>query len=258
MPKALVINPNTTAAMSSDIALHAARVFTPPWECDVVQPRGGPQSIETWVDMYISTLAMLDLLKDHSDADGILIVCFGDPGLFALREILDVPVVGLAEANFLTACMLGMRFGVIAGLQKDAAGIENLLWTYGLEKRCAGFQTIDLTVLDMHQSHAKTLAMLVQASLALADKGAEVLVLGCAGLSGFRQELALKAGLPVIEPVEAACWQLRSLVELGLRTSRSGIFAKPSPKQLTGIDSILAKPLGEWLKKQTEKGFENK
>jgi allantoin racemase len=100
--------------------------------------------------------------------------------------------------------------------------------------------------------------MLVQASRALAEKGAEVLVLGCAGLSGFRQELESKAKLPVIEPVEAACWSLRSLVELGLRTSRTGIFAKPSPKQLTGIDSILAKPLGEWLKTQTEKGFKNK
>jgi len=255
MPKALVINPNTTAAMTADIGLHATRVFTPPWDCEVIQPRGGPQSIESWVDMYISTVAMLDLLKDHGDADGILIACFGDPGLFALREIVDVPVVGLAEANFFTACMLGLRFGVIAVLKKDAAGIENLLWTYGLEKRCAGLQTIDLTVLDMHQSHAKTLAMLVQASLALADKGAEVLVLGCAGLSGFRQELESQAGLPVIEPVEAACWQLRSLVELGLRTSRAGLFAKPSPKQLTDIDSILAKHLGEWLKTQTEQGF---
>lgn len=258
MPKVLVINPNTTAAMTADIAMHAAKVFTPPWDCQVIQPRGGPQSIESWVDMSIATVAMLDLLKDHGDADGILIACFGDPGLFALREIVDVPVVGLAEANFLTACMLGMRFGVLAGLKKDAAGIENLLWSYGLEKRCAGFETLDLTVLDMHQSHAKTLAMLVQASLLLADKGAEVLILGCAGLSGFRQELESKAGLPVIEPVEAACQQLKSLVELGLRTSRAGLFAKPSPKRLTGIDAILAEPLSEWLKRQTEQGFENK
>jgi len=164
-------------------------------------------------------------------------------------------VVGVAEAGFLTACMLGLRFGVLVGPIKDATFTENLLWTYGLEKRCAGVQTLDISVLDLHANRAATLAGLTVAAKSLAARGAEVLLLGCAGLSDFRAEFEQQMGLPVIDPVEAACWQLRSLVEMGLTTSRAGMFAKPAPKRLTQLESFLAPPLAGWLTDQAARGF---
>ncbi|MBI4315292.1 MAG: aspartate/glutamate racemase family protein [Chloroflexi bacterium] len=256
MPTALVINPNTTPAMTDEIARTAARVFAPPWRFRAVQPPGGPESLESWFEAALASTAMLPLLKEHADADGVVLACFGDPGLYALREIVDGPVVGVAEAGFLTACMLGLRFGVLVGPIKDAAFTESLLWTYGLEKRCAGVQTMDIPVLDLHADRAATLAALTAGGGALAARGAEVLVLGCAGLSDYREEFEAAIGLPVIDPVEAACWQLRSLVEMRLATSRAGMFAKPAPKALTDLHTVLTPPLADWLAAQAERGFQ--
>ncbi len=256
MPSALIVNPNTTAAMTADIARAAARVFTAPWTFEAAQPPGGPESLESWFEASVATLGVLALLEGHAGADGIVLACFGDPGLFALREVVAAPVVGVAEAGCLTACQLGLRFGVLVGPVKDAAFTESLLWTYGLEKRCAGVQTLDMAVLDLHANHAATLAGLAAAGRTLAARGAEVLVLGCAGLSDFRAEFEHAIGLPVIDPVEAACWQLRALVEMRLSTSRAAMFARPAPKRLTGLDKVLAAPLARRLAERAAGGFE--
>lgn len=255
MPKALVINPNTTQTMTDEIAQSAARAFAPPWEAVVVQPPAGPASLETWLEDSLAVLTMLPVVKAHPDADGVVVACFGDPGLFGLREILHVPVVGVAEASFLTACFLGWRFGILVGPVKDVAFNESKLWTYGLEKRCAGIQTMDLSVLSMHAEREVTMAGLLAAGRALVARGAEVLILGCAGLTTYRLAFEQQMGVPVIDPVEAGCRQLRLLVEAGLATSRAGMYGRPAPKVMAALETVLAPGLADWLTQQAARGF---
>jgi Asp/Glu/hydantoin racemase len=88
--------------------------------------------------MSLATTAVLRVIMEHDGVYGVVLACFGEPGLVALREILPVPVVGIAEASFLTACTIGFKFGIMAWAPKDVPAMENLLWTYGLEKRYAG------------------------------------------------------------------------------------------------------------------------
>lgn len=81
------------------------------------------------------------------------------------------------------------------------------------------------------------------------------MILGCAGLSGYRVELEQRTGLPVVEPVEAGCWQLRTLVEMGLKTSRAGLYGKPPPKTLTDLEQVLAPSFAAWLARRAHAGF---
>ncbi len=255
MPTALIINPNTTESMTTDIATSASKVFRPPWQCLAVQPPGGPESIESWFEMNLATTALLPVIREHASVDGVVLACFGDPGLFALREILPVPVVGVAEASFLTACMIGFKFGILVGAPKDVPAMENLLWTYGLEKRYAGSWPMEMAVLEMHTDREQSMHRLATGAELLVNRGAEVILLGCAGLSSFQASLQENLGLPVVDPVESACWQLRALVEMGLRTSQKGMFAPLGPKQFPNLDSFLDPDLAQWLARKASEGF---
>lgn len=255
MPNALIINPNTTQWMTDAIVRSAAKVFQAPWEFSAQQPPGGPASIESWFDTNLAATAMLGLIKDHAGIDGVVVACFGDPGLFMLREVLDVPVVGIAEAAFLTACMLGSKFGTLVGERKDVPSLENVLWSYGLEKRSAGLAPIGVPILKMDSDPEATLKALVSASEGLVSAGAETILLGCAGLSDYRQDLSELLEIPVIDPVEAGCRQLQVLVGMGLTTSRGGIFARTGPKDFPRLDQILHSDLAEWLQRRARAGF---
>ena len=77
MPKALVINPNTSEAMTNEIAETAHRVFQAPWSCEVVSAPAGPESLESWTDYHIASVAIMPLLDEYPDVDGIVLACFG-------------------------------------------------------------------------------------------------------------------------------------------------------------------------------------
>jgi allantoin racemase len=185
----------------------------------------------------------------------VVLACFGDPGLYALREILPVPVTGIAEASFLTACMIGHKFGIVIGGHNDVPAMESFLWTLGLEKRYAGSWAMDMEVLDMNVDREKTLQTLVEGGQEIIDKGGEVILLGCAGLGTFQDDLQTKLGVPVIDPNEAGCRQLRLLVDMGLNTSHVGLFTGPNPKELDNLTSIFEPGLAEWLQTKAKGGF---
>lgn len=255
MPKALVINPNTSKWMTEAINDSASRVFEPPWEYKTMQPSGGLESIDTLFESSLAVVAMLDLLDEMDDAAGVVLACFSDPGLFEFREILEVPVVGIAEAGMLVACTISFKFGILGGSKKDVTWMESLLWKYGFEKRCAGIEPMG-TIGAMSEDDPEVLRNeLLHSSRNLIDRGAESLILGCAGWGGHRHAIQSKYTVPVIDPVEAACWQLRALVEMGLRTSRAGFFSKPQPKQPRNMERILSTKLAEEIGNKARNGF---
>ena len=81
MPTALVINPNTSPDMTAEIQSTAQRVFSPPWKCTVAHAPAGPESLESWTDYHLASVTMLPLLEGHPNVEGVVLACFGDPGL---------------------------------------------------------------------------------------------------------------------------------------------------------------------------------
>lgn len=249
MPKALVINPNTSESMTAEIEETARKVFQPPWSCVVSPAPGGPESLESWSDYHLASVAVLPLLDENRDADGIVLACFGDPGLYPLKESSDVPVIGIAEASMSLALLLGARFGILAGMRRAVELMDSMVHTYCLDARYAGTVSLDMRVLDFEKDRAATMNTLEAAAQTLRSNGAETLLLGCAGLTGFAPELASRVGMPVIDPVEAGCRMLQMVVEAGLNTSHTGLYSKPAPQNMKNLGKLFSDELANLIRK---------
>jgi allantoin racemase len=249
MSTALVINPNTSDSMTAEIEETARRVFLPPWSCIVSSAPAGPESLESWSDYHLASVAVLPLLEKHADVDGVVLACFGDPGLYLLKESCPVPVVGIAEASMSFAVLLGARFGILAGMRRAVELMDSMVRSYGLESRYAGTVSLDMRVLDFARERSATLSVLEHASRQLRERGAEVLLLGCAGLTTFVSDLQAKVEMPVIDPVEAGCRMLQALCGAGLNTSHIGLYSKPAPQKMQRLEQLFSAGMSQVIRR---------
>jgi len=252
MPKALVINPNTSVSMTHEIEQTAQRVFEQPWSCIVAPAPAGPESLESWTDYHLASVAVLPLLEQYKDVDGVVLACFGDPGLYLLKESCDVPVVGIAEASMSLALLLGSQFGILAGMRRAVELMDSMVRTYGLETRYAGTESLDMRVLDFEKDRSVTLDVLEKTAQKLRANGAEVLLLGCAGLTGFVDELQRRVEMPVIDPVEAGCRLLKTVRESNLNTSHVGLFSKPASQNMVHLERLFTQEMEKIIRKPRE------
>jgi Asp/Glu/hydantoin racemase len=202
----VVINPNSTEACtrSIDAALEPLRFADgPAIEC--VTLAEGPPGIESQRDSdgVIGPICAYVQARGN-DAGAFVIACFSDPGLHAAREATDSPVFGIAESGYLAAMTRGERFGVISILESSVARHGRYVRQLGIESRSAGDRAIGLGVVELSQE-ALVLERMIDAGAALRDKdGADVLILGCAGMASYRAPLADALGLPIVDPTQAA------------------------------------------------------
>lgn len=209
-PTIYVINPNSTRAVTAgiDAAMAPLRMAGgPAIECLTLE--SGPPGVQTQFDVESVTLPLVQLARSlQPTAAALVIACYSDPGLFAVREAMSqpvaIPVLGISECGLLTALTMGHRFGVIAILDTS---IPRHLRTYGamgLADRFAGELAIGLGVTDLGNYEA-TLSRMVATGRRLRDeKGANVIVMGCAGMAAYQAPLQDALGIPVVEPSQAA------------------------------------------------------
>jgi allantoin racemase len=239
--KILIINPNTTEAMTRDIEAQARRYAASDSEVEAISPRWGPASIEGHLEDELAAVATLEALVERAgDYDGVVIACYGDPGLYAARELSPVPVVGIAESSMLMACLVAHRFSVVTVLPRIRPLIEDVVSRYGLAGRCASVRATSLAVLDIERDpDAAEREITAEAARAIADDGAEAICLGCAGMGPLDRRAQESLGVPVIDGVAAAVKLLEALFGYGLATSRVAAFKQPEPKELTGDADVL-------------------
>jgi allantoin racemase len=240
--KLLVINPNTTQAMTDAIAEQACAAAAPGTTIEAVSAPWGPASIEGHAEEALAAAATLEVVaRAGDDYDGIALACFGDPGLYAARELSPVPVVGIAEAAMLTACTVAHSFSIVTVIHRVQPMLEDVVRRYGLDGRCASVRGTRLAVLDIERDpEAATREILAESRLAISEDGAEAILLGCAGMGPLeRAARAELDGVPVIDGVAAAVKMLEGVVGLGLRTSRRAAFQVPGPKEVKGEGSVV-------------------
>jgi allantoin racemase len=235
----LVINPNTSEEMTSDIGDAARRYARADTEIETVCPDWGPRSIEGHYEDYVAAVATLDVIRERADGfDGVVIACFGDPGLPAARELSPVPVVGIAEAAMLTACMVAHRFSIVTVLPRVKPFLEDVVRYHGLESRCASIRTTPLSVLDCERDPSAAEREIVKASrAAIADDGAEAICLGCAGMGPLDKAVQGRIGVPVLDGTACAVKLLEGIVDYGLFTSRVAAYKEPEPKEFVNYPS---------------------
>lgn len=221
MSKILVINPNSTEAVTRGIDEACAPLRMPGGPAiEAVTLKEGPPGIETQqhVDGVIAPLLNL-IKKKESEFEACVIACYSDPGLHSLREATNKPVLGISECGILTALTLGQRFGVVAILQKSIARHLRYMGALGVLDRLAAELPVGLGVTEL-SDEKKTFVRMVDVGKRLrAEHGADVIVMGCAGMARYRKPLQDAVGVPVVEPTQAAVAMAIGRVRLGWEAS---------------------------------------
>lgn len=200
----LVINPNSNQAVTDGLdATLACFRFSggPAIECLTLAE--GPFGIETQLHTEEVVLPLVRLVESRSDASAFVIACYSDPGLDACRSVARAPVFGIQESGLLAAMARGDLFGVVAISDGSVARHRRTMRRIGVLGRLAGERALDMSVDDTARG-AGTFDRLLEVGAALRGDGANVVVLGCAGMARHRAPLEAALGLPVIDPTQAA------------------------------------------------------
>src|SRR6478735_7240198 len=232
----LVVNVNTTAAMTEAIAASAKSAAAPQTEILPLTPDIGAESVERNFESYLAAVAVMDAVIRYPEPfDAVIQAGFGEHGREGLQELLDVPVVDITEAAASTAMFLGHKYSVITTLDRAVPLIEDRLKLAGLDARCASVRASGMAVLELEEQPERAVeAIISQALLAVREDKAEVIVLGCGGMAGLDEEIRKRAGVPVVDGVASAVTIAESLVRMRLSTSKVRTFAAPRPKTVVG------------------------
>lgn len=209
-----VINPNSLPSVTEAIA-RAVAPYAAPDTCafECVTLTGAPPGIVTQRDADRAAPLVADFVAARAEsAAGFIIACYSDPGLFACRELTAAPTLGIGQSALDAAAVQGTRIGVIAA---STRGIERHWRSYrmlGIADKVTGERAIDLGVAESGD-HGLALSRLIDTAVLLRDRdGADVIVLGCSGMTDLRGDVAAAIGLPVIDPcAEAAQVMVRRL-----------------------------------------------
>ena len=220
----LVINPNDSDAMRAQIETSCREVQGCRTLLEVVCARVGVASVEGFADGARAQVGVLEqiLQGEARGVDGYLIACADDTGLHAARELARGPVLGIGEAAYHTAALLGCGFSVLTAERKSIPVLEQNLRASGLWQLARGVEALEVPVLSLPDASESGLTqqLLQRARQVMADHRSEVLVLGCAGYSPYQPMLQAELGLPVIDGVRCGLVMLEGLVRAGLRTSK--------------------------------------
>lgn len=208
MTRLLVINPNTSAAVTERLRERALASAPPDGRVEAVTARFGAPYISDEIAAAVAAHATLEAYAVHVQAQGapdaVVIGCFGDPGLLALRELTDVPVHGLAEAAMAQAAGAG-RYAIVTGGARWPAMLQRLALALGLEARLAGIVAVRATGAELAADPAAAHRLLLDACRsAQAQHQPDVLVLGGAALTNFHQGLAAALDVPMLDSVDTA------------------------------------------------------
>lgn len=229
--KLLVVNPNSSETVTAAILESSRRGAAPGTELITVTTKGGTRNIDSAFGDYLSGAYMirtcLEAVKLHRP-DAVVLAGFGRVGIDALKEALTIPVVSISEASMAIAALLGHRFTTLTMLDQFIPYQQDLVRLYGFEAKCASVRSINVNVEQCVTNREETLRQLkAEIQKVVAEDRAEVVILACAGLCGYDEELSRLVGVPVLDPVAVGVKVAESLVALGVKHSKIRKFAHP-------------------------------
>ena len=242
----LVLNPNTSVGITERLMGAARDAAAQGTELVALTAQRGFPYIATRAEAQIGGAVALEMLAEHhAGFDAAIIAAFGDPGLLGARELFDLPVVGLAEAAMLTACMLGKRFAIVTFAQALGPWYRECVEMHGLTGRLAGIRMLGgefASVSDVQDEKEELLVQLANA--AVTQDEADVVILAGAPLAGLADRVKQRIPVPVVDQMAAAVKQAEALVSLKVRKATAGTFRRPAAKPTLGLPSSLAAQFG--------------
>ena len=228
--KILVINPNTNPK-NTRVIEKAIQPFTPP-NCtvDVVNPEKGPLGLESNYHNFMAAVETHKMIKkaEEQGYDGVVIACYGDPGIEAAKELVNIPVVGITEASYALAPMLGSKFLVLVSADTAVPRQVRYLKTLGISDHLYAIKPLGVDIIGIMSDlvNAKELIANNTGKL-LKETNTEVIVMGCSGFSGMRTDLEKYLNVPIIDPVVAGVQLCSTLINMKLAQSKVNMYKIP-------------------------------
>ena len=230
-----VINPNTSVSMTDHIRRELEKIKRPDTELTVVCSTRGPISIESAYDEALAQPPTLERVRQANKEgyDAVILACFSDPALDAAKEISDIPVIGIEECTMHIAAMLGHKFSITTAFRNRVSTRELHVRLRGVESAYASTLVLNMSVLEMDAEPERTKSRILEVAREAVERdGTEVIILGCAGLAGYAEDVERELGIVVLDPTSVALKIAEAMVDLGLRHSKVGRFAKPPVKEI--------------------------
>jgi len=242
MPRILILNPNTTASVTDLVTRHAREHVGAGIECIPATARFGANYISNEAAYAIAGHSALDGVAEYGQGcDAVLLACFGDPGLFAVREVCAMPVIGLAEAAMREAAVHG-RFSIVTGGALWRPMLERLAAALGYTGNVARIRTIALTGAEIAADPEGSIAFLAAECRAAAlEDDAQAVILGGAALAGMAARIAPQVSVPVIDSVHAGARVAAQLAGDYARGAKPPVAHYTTPT--TGLGTALARLL---------------
>jgi allantoin racemase len=196
-------------------------LVSPGTTLEIQSIREGPETIEQDLDDLAAGPAILQEVRraESEGADAVVVDCALDPALSGLREAVTIPVIGAGQAAFALALVLGDSFSIISPLRSLAPAYRRRVREYGFDSRLVSIRTIDFPIMDLLSPEAAE-AFVAAGRAAVAEDGADVLVLGCTGMSPVIPALQARLPVPLVDPAAAAIATAEMAVRLGLSHSK--------------------------------------
>lgn len=242
-PVILVINPNTSRAMTQSIRESAEKAGK---GCRIITrcAAKGPETIETPLDEALSIPGMVEaVLGEDRTYDAIVSACFDDPGLELLRRVFHRPVVGIGQSAFTLAATMPGGFSVLITQKESIEPTRDRINRNRYGQSLHTVHALGIPV-EMAETDPETvMEKMMAASKKLITPESPTLILGCAGLGKFAEALAQATNGYIIDPVRAGVRMAATVAALCPRPRLPK--SVPAPKTLkgySGLQSLYTQP----------------
>jgi allantoin racemase len=242
----LLLNPNISEFVTARVASQARVSATPGTEIVPVTGAFGARVIGTRTELAVAQHATMEALAQHAaGCDAVVLAVSYDTALYAAREMLSIPVVGITEAAWLTACQVGTRTGVVTFGHRVLQLYRELAVLYGLERRIAGWRSLETTApySDTDQSEADSLVISAARDL-VEREGCDVVVLAGAVMAGVPQRIQPSVPVPLLEGISCAVGHAEMLVRMACPKPATGSLAPLPSRELMGVSEALQAQFG--------------
>jgi allantoin racemase len=232
--KILVLNPNTSEAVTARVAGVIHKIARPETQVVVTQISHGPEGLESCYDESVASPFILEAVQEanRNGFDAVVIAAFCDPVLEAAKEISTVPVYGLEETAFSVALLLGNKFSILTEKKHKVAVKQQHVRKHGLESRFASVRPLNMGVTEIAIDPEKVKRTGIEIGRRMVEEdGAEVIIMGCASMAGYSEDLERAIGVPILDPVAVTFKVVEALTEIGVHHSKIGLYALPAPKK---------------------------
>lgn len=237
--KIKVIMPDKAMDRSTldDREVMLSKALSPGVEISVDCIKKGPDELDCNTD---EAFAAAELVKDSIKAekegyDAIVIYCFSDVGIDAIRENVRIPVIGPGETALSVANMLCNRFTVITTESINIPRTYRRLMRNGISReKMTSVRALDVPITELRVDPEATGRYLKNVcEKAVDQEHVDGIILGCLGMASYGEMIEKELPVKVFDPAFIAIAYAEMCVRVGIRHTTA---AYPPFKNISNVE----------------------